>query len=391
MITVHGMKKVTDGGEPYDFELIGLSTDTKPSTINGYDIGVNSYFLEADTGDFYYLSNKPTEEIIAPSESLTWASAEYLFQATPNITQLPESPPESIRVNINGHLYELPFAMTSQNSNVYGELENNLPSFNNYPVMVVLNYGDGLEPLVVYAPTNDSMIFSAYTMSNAVWAKIGGGGSSPTPSGELLYEATLDNWLENQGIYVEMDFIDKLFPDDITVEWDEVMYQCVRNEDFNTWGATPTGQELDWSTYPFAFGIDTANMEIQIASPTDGTHTIKVYGEAPEPTLVTVYNGSFVADHQQMNAYYYSVPNQDMDFAKLQTDKIHVTFDNVEYTLNNEGDEEQRWFGAPFAGFDDNWDFSTCPFCIYLNGDRWYVRFYVGDTNSHDIKIEAYV
>lgn len=57
MITVHSMKKVTDGGEPYDFELIGLSTDTKPSTINGYEIGVNSHFLEADTGDFYYFSS----------------------------------------------------------------------------------------------------------------------------------------------------------------------------------------------------------------------------------------------------------------------------------------------------------------------------------------------
>ena len=40
-----------EGGE---FYLAGLSTDTKPTEVHGFPVGLNSLFLELDTGDFYY-------------------------------------------------------------------------------------------------------------------------------------------------------------------------------------------------------------------------------------------------------------------------------------------------------------------------------------------------
>ena len=41
-------------GEPVEFDLKGLSTDQKPSQIEGMPVSANSLFLELDTGNFYY-------------------------------------------------------------------------------------------------------------------------------------------------------------------------------------------------------------------------------------------------------------------------------------------------------------------------------------------------
>lgn len=48
--------KSQSDGSAY-FELSGLSTDTKPSTFQGYSVADGSLFLELDTGDFYYFSS----------------------------------------------------------------------------------------------------------------------------------------------------------------------------------------------------------------------------------------------------------------------------------------------------------------------------------------------
>ena len=44
-----------EGGE---FYLAGLSTDTKPTEVHGFPVGLNSLFLELDTGDFYYFDGE---------------------------------------------------------------------------------------------------------------------------------------------------------------------------------------------------------------------------------------------------------------------------------------------------------------------------------------------
>ena len=52
-ITIHSISNV-DGDAEKTYEFCGLSTDTKPTEVDGKDIEVNSLFLELDTGDFYY-------------------------------------------------------------------------------------------------------------------------------------------------------------------------------------------------------------------------------------------------------------------------------------------------------------------------------------------------
>ena len=50
-------------GEPIEFDLKGLSTDTKPTEMNGFPVGVNSLFLELDTGKFYYFDGEDWTEV----------------------------------------------------------------------------------------------------------------------------------------------------------------------------------------------------------------------------------------------------------------------------------------------------------------------------------------
>lgn len=47
-----------DRGTSYK-ELTGLSTDTKPTK----DVGVNSLFLELDTGDFYFFDGEQWQKV----------------------------------------------------------------------------------------------------------------------------------------------------------------------------------------------------------------------------------------------------------------------------------------------------------------------------------------
>ena len=54
MVTVKNMK----GEVTAEMELVGLSTDTKPTgSFSGAKIAENSVFLELDTGDLYYLTD----------------------------------------------------------------------------------------------------------------------------------------------------------------------------------------------------------------------------------------------------------------------------------------------------------------------------------------------
>ncbi|GEM_PF-1672811 len=53
MVTVNNLLGENSGTA--EMELKGLSTDTKPTgEFSGYNIGVNSIFIELDTGDIYY-------------------------------------------------------------------------------------------------------------------------------------------------------------------------------------------------------------------------------------------------------------------------------------------------------------------------------------------------
>ena len=63
MISIYSLKNSYFDGSDDKFvvELRGLSTDDKPTTINGYVIGNGSQFIEIDTGKIY-LYNEESEE-----------------------------------------------------------------------------------------------------------------------------------------------------------------------------------------------------------------------------------------------------------------------------------------------------------------------------------------
>ena len=56
MITIYKNDniKITKEGEIISAELRGLSTDTKPSTIEGKTINNGSVFIEIDTGKIFF-------------------------------------------------------------------------------------------------------------------------------------------------------------------------------------------------------------------------------------------------------------------------------------------------------------------------------------------------
>lgn len=51
MVTLVNGISIVDGQAKPEIEYKGLSTDSKPT-----DCGINSMFLELDTGDFYYFT-----------------------------------------------------------------------------------------------------------------------------------------------------------------------------------------------------------------------------------------------------------------------------------------------------------------------------------------------
>ncbi len=55
MVTVNN--KTANNTGTAAFELLGLSTDVKPTgKFSGYTVGENSVYLELDTGDLFYFT-----------------------------------------------------------------------------------------------------------------------------------------------------------------------------------------------------------------------------------------------------------------------------------------------------------------------------------------------
>lgn len=67
MVTIYEIKnrEVKGEKEAINVELRGLSTDTKPTEVNGRDVGNGSTFIEINTGKifFYDGQNKQWKEV----------------------------------------------------------------------------------------------------------------------------------------------------------------------------------------------------------------------------------------------------------------------------------------------------------------------------------------
>lgn len=63
MITVNNTIKFNNKKQTNDMELKGLSTDTKPTEVDGNRVDVNSLFFELDTGKVYYFDGEIWKEV----------------------------------------------------------------------------------------------------------------------------------------------------------------------------------------------------------------------------------------------------------------------------------------------------------------------------------------
>lgn len=269
MISVHSMKRTMIGGQPYDFEFKGLSTDTKPSTWGGNDVGVNSLFFEQDTGDFYYLKQQGSEstqriDYVNLTVSDWFSTSNYYFPSIP--APVIDPLPETVTAIWDGETYSL----TVDEYGNYGAPYNEQDDTYDFADYSFSFFRDEFGYFNLGSKDNNTHTIVVYTeetvVAQAEWAKIGGGSD-----GELLFEATLTDWEYNGDFeaYVVIQAISELFPSVISVEWDGDVYQLVRHEDAGvyTWGSEDAPLNLLFH-----------NGDLVIISPTDGTHTIKVYG-----------------------------------------------------------------------------------------------------------------
>lgn len=189
-ITIHSITNV-DGNSLKEYEFRGLSTDTKPSFIGGEPVEMNSMFWELDTNKHYYCSTEATKPVIEKTVLLDtniteWEMIEVGRYRSTNasLVAVPVSnmPNDSINVKVNGQEYVLP---KIDGFLAYGEVEQGLPSFENYPVALlpVIDETDVINDFEVYSPTNNEMTISVYFEtgtqgSNAVWTELG---TAPTP------------------------------------------------------------------------------------------------------------------------------------------------------------------------------------------------------------------
>lgn len=58
MITVNNAINFSDNKQKNNMELKGLSTDTRPTEVNGNTVDVNSLFFELDTGRIFYFDEE---------------------------------------------------------------------------------------------------------------------------------------------------------------------------------------------------------------------------------------------------------------------------------------------------------------------------------------------
>ena len=221
-VTSYPIKKIAGGKGPfYDYEFKGLSTDTKPTK----DIPVNSLFWELDTNKFYYCSQEAVEPVVEKTVLLDTTIAEWetieegrYRSMNDSLVTIPSSdmPADSLNVKVNGQKYVLP---KIGGFLAYGEVEQGLPSFENYPVAIMPNTdGTDVIGIEVYSPNEDEMAISVYFEtttqegSDAVWTELG---TSSEGGGDLnTVTATIVNNSESTKSYAfyGYDFINGSLP-----------------------------------------------------------------------------------------------------------------------------------------------------------------------------------
>lgn len=297
-VTSYPIKKIAGGKGPfYDYEFKGLSTDTKPIK----DIPVNSLFWELDTSKFYYCSQEAVEPVVERTVLLDSKLTEWYEQIEgvyasggSALVHIPSSdmPQDKINVKVNGQEYILP-KVDGLSVGTYGEVTNNLPSFENYPVCVLYSTSNlEVEDIMVYSPNANDMTITIYfetsqSGSNAVWTELG---TAPTSSRELLFEGDVTTELVDGDVLYVFNPSVKMNYSSLIVEFDGTKYTVpnVANVgkpenlyfefgapyDFND-------DQYVWVDYPFNLYYGPNDNDIsQIFTESTGTYSLKIWANS---------------------------------------------------------------------------------------------------------------
>ena len=179
MITVQ-KQTIISGTNKFDYKLKGLSTDEKPSKINGVNIGENSLFLEMDTGDFYYLkqqgsSSTERKEVLEETTFSNWEHDNNYYYVYDDAPQ--NDATYTMTFVWDGTEYILSVDETGRFGATF-DLGNETYDFSEYPFSVIIEI-DGIE---IASQDNESHTLEIYydetTVIEPIWAKVGGGGNS---------------------------------------------------------------------------------------------------------------------------------------------------------------------------------------------------------------------
>lgn len=253
-VKVHWMEHEPNSRE-LEYHFTGLSTDEKP---NSKRVAVNSLFLELDTGDFYYLKSQggssTTREDILQSTSVV-CNNPYITSYRGIISDL-FFENTKICVVFDGEKYTLNRSAYWQDGGTYaryGEWEGDSPLYESYP-FAIETISENYEATYIYVSAEGTHTIEIYTeetvVTEAVWEKIGGGGSGPEPTGELLFNGSITTE-EDGGDYIYAFDQNSLLLNysSIIVELDGTRYTLERLS-----GSPDSifafGDDDDFSTYP---------------------------------------------------------------------------------------------------------------------------------------------
>lgn len=291
MLTVNRI--ISTFGDEAEMEIKGLSTDEKPENLNGFKIAVNSWMMEQDTGDFYYLKQQGSES----TETTTLVDGDVLSNPTQEMdfqwyqdTLEPFSIPSNLVVILDG----VEYSCTQNDDLSFGAVlgENYSIDFSQYPFRIQFDVSDDIWMNFFTERDNGgdhtvSLLTKNTVVVPTVWEKIGG---SSQPSGELLVEINIDEWFDNtppNSIYYEY-ITDVDLPDSITVDWNGASYQCTNGstEESYKWYGAPWDDTIggyDFEEYPFhlSYSVDSESDNIVYyiyAESSDTPVTVKIYG-----------------------------------------------------------------------------------------------------------------